>query len=369
MFFVTEDWYFCSHRLPIASAAIKKGFEVSVITRVRDHGQQIQEAGIKLIPLEISRGSLNLITEVRVIKNIISIYAAEKPDIVHHVAMKPVIYGSIAAKLLKVNHIVNALPGLGFLFSTSSLKTRTIRPMIKLAFRMLLGGSGNQVILQNPDDVRMMCDTHLINPNSITLIRGSGVDIRTYKMQGEIEDLPIVMLASRMLWDKGVGEFVKAAKIINRNGRIARFVLVGDNDKENPRSISRHQLQSWHDDRVLEWWGYKDNMPEILAKASIVCLPSYREGVPKVLIEAAACGKPLIATDAPGCREIVKQGINGFTVPIKDPAMLANAINKLIDSSELRRVMGMEGRKLVEEEFSLDRVVRETLAIYKQMLA
>ncbi len=368
LFFVTEDWYFCSHRLFLASAAIKAGFEVSVATRVRCHGEQIKSAGIKLIPLEISRRGFHPISEIRVIRRLISIYETEQPDIVHHVAMKPVLYGSIAAKFSNVRHVVNALAGLGFLFSSSSLKSKLLRPVVKLAFRMLLNRNGSRVILQNPDDVRLMCDGNVLSSERVSLIRGSGVDTQQYSVQEETFGLPIVMLASRMLWDKGVGEFVNAAKRLNSKGIIARFVLVGDSDSENPSSISNDQLQAWHKDGVIEWWGRKANMPEILARSNIVCLPSYREGVPKVLIEAASCGRPIVTTDAPGCREIVQNEINGFLVPIKDSVILAEAIKKLIDSSELRRKMGMLGRKLVEDEFTIDKVNCETLAIYQDIL-
>jgi glycosyltransferase involved in cell wall biosynthesis len=369
IFFVTEDWYFCSHRLPLALAAKEAGFEVSVVTRVCSHGEQIKAAGLELIPLELSRRGMNPLAELRLIARLISIYRSEQPDIVHHVALKPVLYGTIASLFAKIPCVVNALAGLGFLFSSHSLKARAVRPLVKLVFRLLLNRRNSCVILQNPDDVRLLCDGRVLGRERIALIRGSGVDIRQFTVLPEPSGQPIVILASRLLWDKGVGEFVSAAKQLKIQGVSARFVLVGEGDAANPSAIPDSQLSHWHDEGDVEWWGRRDDMPAVMAQSHIVCLPSfYGEGVPKVLIEAASCGRPIVTTDTPGCREIVQDGVNGLLVPVRDATAVAEALKKMIEAPELRSQMGARGRYLVEREFALDKVNTETLKVYEGLL-
>ncbi len=367
LFFVTEDWYFCSHRLPLAMAAKNAGFDVSVVTHVDCHGEQIKNAGLNLIPIELSRRGKNPLAELRLIIRLIGIYRSVRPDIVHHVALKPVLYGGVASFFARISGVVNALAGLGFLFCSNSPKVRLFRPLVKLVFRLLLNRGNSRVILQNPDDIRLLVDGHVLKRNRITLIRGSGVDPQQFSVQPLPPGPPIVILASRLLWDKGVGEFVEAAERLKRQGVEARFVLIGAGDADNPSAISDQQLQRWHDEGYIEWWGRRDDMPEIMAKCHIVCLPSYREGLPKVLIEAASCGRPIVTTDAPGCREIVRDGVNGFLVPVRDAAAVAEALKKLLESPELCSEMGLKGRELVEKEFSLEKVNRETLALYDEL--
>ena len=368
LFFVTEDWYFCSHRLPLALAAKQAGYDVSVVTRVSAHGDQIKASGIKLIPIKLSRRGSNPFAELKVIGRLISIYKSEQPDIVHHVALKPVLYGSLASRIARVPMVVNAMAGLGLLFSSRSLKARLVRPVFMLFFRFLLNRKGARVILQNPDDVALMCDSGVLKSERITLIRGSGVDTHEFNAQAEPGGEPVAILASRLLWDKGVAEFVNAARLLKQEGVVARFALVGEGDIENPGSISNDQLQAWHDEGVIELWGRRADMPDVFAQSHIVCLPSfYGEGVPKVLIEAAACERPVVTTDSPGCREIVRDGVNGILVPVRDSTAVAQALKKLIESPDLRKKMGKNGRELVVREFSLDKVNRETLAIYKEL--
>ena len=368
LFFVTEDWYFCSHRLPLALAAKQAGYDVVVVTRVRLHGDLIRDAGLRLIPLELSRRGKNPLSELKLILRLASIYRSEKADIVHHVALKPVLYGSIASRVSGVPFVVNALAGLGLLFSSGSLKAKLARPVFMVFFRLLLNRKGSAVILQNLDDVELMCGAGIVKRERVSLIRGSGVDLCQYTASPESGVPPLVILASRLLWDKGVAEFVDAARQLKKHGVSARFALVGEGDAENPRSIDSQQLKAWCDEGVVEWWGRQNNMPEVFAQSHVVCLPSfYGEGVPKVLIEAAACEKPIVTTDTPGCREIVRDGENGILVPVKDSSAVASALKKLIESPSLRKKMGQKGRALVAQEFSLDRVNRETLTLYEAL--
>lgn len=368
VYFVTEDWYFCSHRLPLAVAAQKAGYDVSVITRVASHGGEIRAAGLDLIPFDLSRRSKNPLTELSAINRLAGIYRPLKPDIVHHVATKPVIYGSIAARLAGVRHVVNAIAGLGSIFTTDSATARLLRPLIKASMRRLLNNDRTTVILQNPDDVDAVCRSLRVARQRIVQVRGSGVDPDVYRYVPEPEGVPVVMLASRLLWDKGVGEFVEAAAMLLAEGREARFVLVGDGDDANPASIGAKTLDKWRHSSNVELWGRREDMPDVLPQANIVCLPSYREGLPKVLIEAASCGRPIVATDAPGCREIVRHDENGLLVPVRDAAALADAILALLDDPALRLRMGACGREIVKREFTIDHVVAATLAVYASML-
>ncbi len=363
---MTEDWYFVSHRLPLAIAAREVGYEVTVVTRVAEHGNAIREAGLKLIPIELSRRGKNPILELMLIYHLTALYRCEKPDIVHHVAMKPVLYGSLAARFAGVPHVVNALAGLGWLFTSHSRLASVLGRGVRFALEWLL--NRGTVIVQNPDDLQWLADIG-IEQSRTQLIRGSGVDVNRFAPTPEAEGAPVVVLASRMLWDKGVGEFVAAARDLRRQGIIARFVLVGDPDPANPASISQVLLDDWKKEGAIEWWGRRDDMPQVFAQSSIVCLPSYREGLPKVLLEAAACGRAIITADVPGCREVVRDGDNGLLVPVRNVAALADAMTRLLTNATLRQRMGERGRQRVVGKFSQERIIDQTLAVYRGLLA
>ncbi len=367
LYFVTEDWYFCSHRLPLAVAAKNAGYEVVVVTRVREHGEIIRSAGLKLIPLELDRTARGLLSQFKTVFNLVGIYKKEKPDIVHHVAMMPVIYGSLAAKLTRVPAVVNALTGLGYVFISSRIKARVIKFFISIAFRYLLRGHHYRTIFQNPDDRDLFCSSGIIEKKNTILIRGSGVDTDRFFSSNVNNQMPVVMLASRMLWDKGVGEFVGAVRNLQSEGVKARFLLVGDGDLGNRNAVPVEQLKKWHDEKIIEWLGRCKNMVDIFSNVDIVCLPSYREGVPLVLIEAAACGKPIVTTDVPGCREIVRHNENGILIPQKNIEALTSALRGLIVDKSLRIKMGEKGREIACNEFSVGHVIDATLEVYKTL--
>ena len=360
LFLVTEDWYFCSHRLPLAMAAKAAGFDVTVATRVRKHGALIEEAGLRLVPFEMSRRGMNPVRELPTVFRLAALYRREKPDLVHHVAMKPVLYGSLAAKLANVKHVVNAIAGLGWLYTSGDRSKKIIRALVRGLFRWALKGS--EIIVQNPDDLNQLKAMGL---EQLHLIRGAGVDTQSFRPSDSPQGPPCVMLVSRMLWDKGVGEFVAAARLLKREGIVGRFVLVGGHDSGNPAAIPESQLRSWKEEGVVEWWGQQKNMANVLAQAHISCLPSsYREGIPKSLLEAAACGLPIVTTDAPGCREVVQNNVNGLLVPVKDSAALADAIKKLVLDPDLCRRMGMASREKAIKEFSQGYIIQQTLNVY-----
>jgi glycosyltransferase involved in cell wall biosynthesis len=370
LFLVTEDWYFFSHRLPIARAARDAGCEVIVATRVGTHGDAITREGFRLIPLKMRRRNKNPLREVAAVLEITTIYRRERPDLVHHVAMKPVLYGSLAARLTGVPAVVNALAGLGFVFSSDRWKAKLLRPWIRTAFRLLFMKGCGKVILQNPDDQRLLTESGVLSADRTVLIRGSGVDISYFRpFPEQVEGPTVVTLVARMLLDKGVVEFVEAVRLLKRQGLSFRAVLVGAPDPENPASISENQMLTWQSEGIIEWWGQRSDIPTVWAQSHIAVLPTtYGEGVPKSLLEAAACARPIIATDVPGCREIVRHEKNGLLVPVRDPAALAHAIERLITNRALRQKMGEEGRQLVQHEFSESIVVNKTLDLYRSIL-
>jgi glycosyltransferase involved in cell wall biosynthesis len=370
LFLVAEDWYFCSHRLSLAIAAREAGYEVSVVTRVGQHAETITAAGIRLIPLRrMRRSGANPFQELESIGELWGIYQREKPDLVHHVGLKPVIYGSLVAYLLNVRGIVNALAGLGFVFSSDRPFARAMRPVIKRVFWFLLKRRNSRVIVQNERDFEVLTQGVGISSGDVRLIRGAGVDLRLYSQEPPTVQPPLVVLIARMLWDKGVGDFVEAATCIRGMGVKARFVLVGIPDPENPTSVPERELRTWHQSGNVEWWGYRDDVPAVLSMASISCLPTfYGEGVPKALIEAMASSRAIVTTDIPGCRELVAKGRNGILVAPRDVPALSAALVALIRDSDRCRQMGIAGRQMVEQSLSLNQVLKETLALYTELV-
>lgn len=369
LYLVSEDWYFVSHRLALAVAAQDAGYDVSVATRVNKDGDNIRNAGLRLLPITFERAGLGPALEIQTIARLIALYRQERPSIVHHVSVKPVIYGSIAARASGVRGIVNALMGLGYVFSSQSAKARALRPAVRAGLGLALRAPNTRVIIQNSDDQALLAQQSLARGKDVRLIRGSGVDPRDFPVTPCPPGTPLVVLPARLLKDKGVEEFVDAAKILKSRGIDARFALVGDPDPLNPASFLKSTVDAWVASGAVEHWGWQPQsaMPSILASSSIVCLPSYREGLPKALLEAAASGRAIVTTDVPGCREIVHHAINGWLVPARDAAALANALQEAINNPALRQSYGEAGRAMVEQEFSMQHVIEQTLAVYREL--
>lgn len=370
LYLVTEDWYFCSHRLALAVAARAQGFDVVVATRVTGHGAQIREAGLRLVPLNWQRRSLNPIAGIAALCRLVRLYRQERPDLVHHVALKPVILGSMAAAVSGRPRCVNALAGLGFVFASTSLRARLLRPVVRGLLAIVLGRGGARVIVQNPDDRDFLKAHHMAQADRIHLIRGAGVDLQEFQPRPEPGGAVTVALVSRMLWDKGVGVLVEAARILKRHGANVHVTLAGIPDTASPNAVPEVQLQAWNHEGIVDWIGFCDDVPALMARSHMAVLPStYGEGVPKCLIEAAAAGRPIIAADGPGLREIVRHGETGLLIPPGDPQALADAIERLAGDGDLRRRMGAAGRQWAEAEFGADKVIGETLALYRELLA
>lgn len=369
LFLVSEDWYFVSHRLPLARAAVDAGYQVTVATKVSSCRQKIERAGIELIDLPFQRSGLNPLRELAFSIKVLRLYRQLKPDIVHHVAMKPVVIGSLAARLAGVPATVNALGGLGYVFTSETVKARLLRPIVEKLLRLALNGERSALILQNRDDQELLVNSGIVRQSAIKVIRGVGVDPSAYINRSSPHRAPcLVVLPARMLRDKGVHEFVQAASYLTEEGVTARFALVGSPDPQNPNTIAEEQLNAWAADGKIEYWGWRSDIAEVFSQAHIVCLPSYREGLPKVLLEAAASSRAIVTTDTPGCREVVQNGYNGLLVPVRDAKALAQAIRTLILDAELRDRFGRNGRHRIETEFTSSMSVDMTLSTYKELL-
>jgi len=362
LFLVTEDWYFVSHRLALAVAARDAGFDVAVATRVRRHGDIIRRAGVRLIEFENVRSGLNPLRELETLLRLIRLYRRERPDVAHHVALKPVLYGSIAARLARTPRVINAIAGMGWLYTSGSGAARGLQRVVSGALAAVL--RAGIVLVQNPDDGELVARLGVPRAH-IRRIAGSGVDLERFAPAPEPAGIPLVVLPSRLLWDKGVGEFVAAARQLRARGVEVRCLLAGDPDPANPAAVPSGQIGAWVAEGIVEHPGWVEDMPALLAASSIVCLPSYREGLPKALIEAAAAGRPIITSDVPGCREVVRDGENGLLVPARDSARLTQALERLLRDPAMRRRMGACGRQRAEQEFGLDAVIAQTLALYR----
>ena len=359
LYLVTEDWYFVSHRLPLARAARDAGYDVTIITGCGQHCQRMTEEGFHVLPFRMNRRGLNPLELAREVLGVARLYRQVRPDIAHHVALRPVVVGGLAARVAGVPRVVSAIAGMGFVFTGS--RGGVARRVLKALLRLVL--QSGVIVVQNPDDADIV--TRLgVDSGRRHLIAGAGVDTRRFAPTPDPEGEPVVLMASRLLRDKGVGEFVEAAQFLK--GR-AKFVLVGGPDLGNPASVEKSEVDEWVRQGVVEWWGHHDEMERIYSSAHVVCLPSYREGLPKVLLEAMASGRPCITTDAPGCRDAVRHEDNGLLVPVGDAEALKAAIERLLDNWELRRKLGSRGRERAVREFSLDSVIGRTLAVYSDL--
>jgi len=371
LFLVNIPRFFVSHRLPLAKAAREAGYDVHVATSKYDEAnvQVIKEEGFAFHPLPLHQHGTNIFGELRTLIAIYKLFRTLKPTLVHQVTIKPVIYGGIAARITRTPAVVNAITGLGY-FAESGFKASILRKIARLAYRIALSHPNMRMILQNKDDQAMFIQSGLLTPSKTVLIQGSGVDMEIFTPQPEPDETPIVLFAGRLLWKKGIGDFAEAARKLKSENIPARFVVVGYAEPGNPSAVQPDQLAEWDQEGILEWWGKRTDMPAVFAQSHIVCLPStYGEGIPKVLIEAAACGRAIITTDTPGCREITLNGDNGLLVRGGDVDALATAIRTLVEDQGLRQKMGARGREIAQESFSIDHVIQSTMAVYDELLA
>lgn len=364
VYVITEDWFFASHFLDRAKAAVKNGYRVTVVTRCRETAREFQGLGLTTINIEFSRRGLNPFTEFAKIWQLRSILKKIKPDIVHNIALKPVVLGSLATQLAGVRNIVNAPVGMGYVFTSQENKARILRPIVNALIRYSLSRGNRRVIIENHDDLNNLVTGGFAKFDLIALIKGAGVDTKKFDYRPEPDGQVRVIMVSRLLRDKGVQEFIDAAQLVRALDNTVRFVLVGDVDDGNPTSLSVNEIADLRNSSNVTWLGERTDIAELLAESHIACLPSYREGLPKSLIEAASVGRPIVTTDVPGCREVVTHMVNGLLTKPRNSNELAAAIIKLVNDPNLRRTMGTESRKKAEAEFSNEIVIRQTNSVY-----
>lgn len=363
------DWYLYNFRLALAKYLRREGIEVALLSPPGKFVPLLEGSGFRWIPWRLGRQTITPWSEIASLWQIYAIYRQQKPDLVHHHTIKPVLYGTLAARMAGVKGIVNSITGRGYIFLGEDRRARWLKRLVLPVYRLALNSPHCAVIFENSNDRQYFLDNRLIPEERTWLIEGVGVDPERFSPQPEPAGAPVVLLAARMLWDKGVGVLVEAARQLKSEIQV-RVALAGDPDPGNPASVSRQTLENWHAEGVIEWWGWQSDMPTIYNQSHIVALPTmYGEGVPTTLLEGAACGRPLIASDMPGCRQVVRDGFNGFLVPPDDAAALAQAIKRLVCDPALRGRMGIASRQLVLERFTHAQVNAATLSVYQHILA
>ncbi len=364
--FANTDWYLYNFRLAYAEFLKAQGWDVVLMSPDGEYAEKLKELGFRHIALEFSRKGMNPAAENDTIRRIREVYAAERPDLVHHFTIKCMIYGSLAARQVGIKSIVNSVTGLGFVFLSRKPSVCLLRAVIKRLYKKAF--KGTQVIFENPDDRALFIELGLVGESNSHVILGTGIDTDTFVPVRPPDSTPLTILPARMLWDKGIGEFVEAATAIREEGIQARFALIGKLDEGNPACVESETLTRWQKEGNVEWWGWQEDIYACISLADIVCLPSYREGLPKILLEAASCGRPIVTTDVPGCREIVMDGVNGLLVQVKSTEALKEALIRLIKDRDLRIRMGEAGREFAVSRFSTEIVNRETYQIYLDSL-
>jgi glycosyltransferase involved in cell wall biosynthesis len=368
LFMVNRLEFFLSHRLPLALEAKSRGWGVAVASPESPNASVLGGHNISFVPIRFDRESRKIYNEIRNLASVWKCIRSVRPDVVHAVTIKPVLYGGVVCRLLRRVSMVACVSGLGYVFTESDFKRRVLRFLVERAYRHALQGSRKTVIFQNEDDVNLFVASKLVSQGKVRLVRGSGVDGEHFSFAPEPCGRPVVLFASRLLRDKGILEFIAAAEKLKARDCQARFVVAGEIDSANPSSITAAEVEKLSRSGIVEWLGHVTDMRSLLRWATIVCLPSYREGLPKVLIEAAATGRAIITTDVPGCRDVVRHELNGILVPPRSIDPLCCAIEWLLANPTPRREMGGAGRRLFEDTFALPNIVKDTFAIYAEIL-
>ncbi|WP_298718267.1 glycosyltransferase family 4 protein [uncultured Oceanisphaera sp.] len=373
LFIVNAPEYFVSHRFHIAKKACDAGFKIHVASSITTEVDQeavsiIKECGFEYHELPIKRGGENPIHEAYSIVCCYRLIKVLSPVLIHLVTIKPALYGSIAARVAGKNNIVAAIAGLGTIFLAQSFFAKIRKALVVRMLKFGLSGKHSLVIFQNPDDKDFLSEIGVLTPQQARLIRGSGVILDKYPVVPEPKGNPTVVMAARLLKDKGVLEFVNAARLLKQRGLSVEMRLIGSPDPGNPTSVTQQELDQWAAEGAVELLGYRKDIAAQYAAANIICLPSYREGLPKSLVEAAACGRAVVTTDVPGCRDAITPDVTGLLVPVKDAVALADAIQALIEDPELRNKMGLAGRVLAVEAFAIEKIVEQHMDIYQELL-
>ena len=369
--FANTDWYLYNFRLPLARRLRALGAEILLLSPDGSYGPRLRAEGFRWIPVPMLRRSLDPLRELRLVRYLIRLFRRERPDIVHSFTIKCVVYGSLAARMAGIERRVNAVAGMGHVFSGDGWRSAFLRPVVRWLMKAALAGERSRLILQNEDDRASFCRAGLIHPRHVRLIRGSGVDtarFRPGKAPAQQRRPFRVLFAARLLRDKGIEELVDAARQLIGTGMEIELLVAGAPDPGNPSAVRPDALQAWRNERGLKLLGHVENMEHWLREVDVAVLPSYREGAPRSLLEAAACGLALVATDVPGCREVVENGVNGILVPPRDADALATAIRWLRENPDARFRMGAAGREKVVKEFAEPLVLERTLDVYRELM-
>ncbi|MEI9951388.1 MAG: glycosyltransferase family 4 protein [Pseudomonadota bacterium] len=358
---------FVAHRKHIARAAVAAGMEVHLIAPDADTIKSIGFKDVVTHDLKLDRSGVEPVGELRVIAELVRLYRRIKPDVVHHIALKPVLYGALAARIARVPCVVGTVTGLGYSFIPGGVSRRVLKTVISMALRVALSGGGHTTF-ENPDDRDFFLKEKLVSADHSSVITGSGVDVNEFTVHVEPGGTPVVLVGTRMLWDKGLGELIVAAKALRAEGLQFRLLFAGAPDAKNPACIPEQQLLAWQNEGVIEWLGMRGDMPQLLAQCHIACLPSYREGLPVFLAEAAASGRPSVTTDVPGCRTAVLHEQTGLLVPVRESAGLADALRRLLLEPELRARLGRQARAFAEENLSGEKVSAAFLDLYGALM-
>jgi len=364
--FANTEWYLWNFRRSLALALRDAGHDVLLISPDGPYGAKLSALGLRWQPLPMDRRSLNPLREARLLLHLVRLFRKERPALVHGFTIKSAVYGSLGARLAGVPARVNAVAGMGYVFISDSLKARALRPLVRMLLKLALGGRNARLILQNPDDVALFESAGLVDASRIRLIAGSGVDCSRFMPDPDREAGARlrVLLPARLLWDKGLAEYVHAARLLHAEGRPIDFLLAGDPDPGNPAAVPEADVREWVRQGLVQRLGHVDDMPALLRSVDIVALPSYREGLPKGLIEAAASGCALVTTDVPGCREVVTHEVDGLLVPVRDGDALARALARLQEDPALRLRLAEAGRGKALARFDERIVVARTLDVY-----
>lgn len=372
LFIVNVDWFFISHRLPIALKALSCGYQVTVACRFTEHKAELSSLGFNVVDISFTRSGGGIPSEINTIKAIKAVIKDVQPSLIHAITIKPVLYSGMALKTIKQDiPFVAAISGLGYVFTANSVRAKITKLIASAFYKIALAQKYKTVIFQNSSDEDILTAVAKLMGSDKTLIKGSGAELSVYNYLPENTNGTInVVMACRLLKEKGVYQYIDAAKIIKKQHPAVEFLLVGTPDLENPNTIQQNEIDSWSEQGVITYLGHRNDIPDVFSRSNIVCLPSfYGEGVPKVLIEAAACGRAIVTTNNPGCRDAVIEGETGLTVPIRDAKALAAAILKLIEQPELRVAMGAKARVFAEKEFDVNSVVNKHLEIYNNLLS
>ena len=367
---VNDLKFFISHRLPIAEVLLIKGFEVSI--GYGDLGdvdiKKLEQKGFNLKFIPMHRGSTNLFKELKSFFYLWKFILKEKPILAHFVTIKPYLYGGIISRLTGVKCVVSAISGLGSLFITNDFKNRVLKFILFFLFKFAFSHNNQKIIFHKLEDVSLLKKWGVLEAEKVSLIKGSGTNLRDFKNLEEPTGTPVVCFAARLLRDKGINEYFLAAKLLKERGVKAKFLIVGDLDLNNPSGLDVKDLNLLKSQKIVKFLGYVDDIPKLYSRSNIICLPSYREGLPKSLVEAAAASRAVVTTNVAGCRDAIIPNKTGILVPVRDYKKLANALQWLIQNPEKRISMGKEGRKFAEKEFPIEKIIQKHIDIYQELI-